>query len=181
MNRFRSIVLLVTAMLSASLVAFGQAAPLGRALAPMDKLSVVVVQDPVQGRPVEVSVSPLGDLTIPVSRCCESSVTINVQGKTVEQAEQEIKQRLEAEFYEMATVQLKLVDATRRKGQVLLRGAVRGNLVLLEPGKAKTLWEALTEVGTTEFANLRKVKLDRLDPSGGNQRPDLGAQVLRQR
>lgn len=138
-------------------------------LAPMDKLSVSIAQDPVQGRPIEISVSPLGDLTVPVSRCCEESITINVRGKTVEEAEKEIKQRLEGEFYESATVQLRVVDPTRRKAQALLRGAVRGNTVLFDAGKPKTLWEALTEVGVTDYANMKKVKLDRSDGSGGSK------------
>jgi protein involved in polysaccharide export with SLBB domain len=130
-------------------------------LSPMDKLSVSISQDPIPGKPVEVSVSPLGDLTVPVSRCCEDSIIINVCGKTVEAAEKEIKERLEADYYEKATVQLRVIDASRRKGQVLLRGAVRQSAIPLDPGKAKTLYEALTEAGTTDYANLKKVKLDR--------------------
>lgn len=131
-------------------------------LSPMDKLSVSISQDPIPGKPVEINVSPLGDLTIPVSRCCEDSLTVtNIAGKTIEDVEKQLKQRLEEEFYEKATVQLRLIDPTRRKGQVLLRGAVRGSMVQLDPGKPKTLFEALTEVGYTEYANLKKVKLDR--------------------
>lgn len=147
----------------------GQSAIASYQLSPMDKLSVTIAQDPIGGRPIEVNVSPLGDLTVPVSRCCEDSVTINVRGKTVEEAEKELKRRLEEEFYETATVQLRVVDPTRRKAQVLLRGAVRGNSVLFDAGKPKTLWEALTEVGTTEYANLKKVKLDRSDGNGANK------------
>jgi protein involved in polysaccharide export with SLBB domain len=130
-------------------------------LTPMDKLSISIAQDPVVGKPVEISVSPLGDLTIPVSRCCEDAVTVNVRGKTVEEAEQEIKKRLEADYYEKATVQLRVIDPTRRRGQVLFRGAVRQSSIQLDPNKPKTLYEALTEAGTTDYANLKKVKLDR--------------------
>src|SRR5437773_8442634 len=74
-------------------------------LSPMDKLSISVAQDPVTGKPVEISVSPLGDLTVPVSRCCEDSITIRVAGKTVDEAEKELKAKLEADFYQTATVQ----------------------------------------------------------------------------
>lgn len=131
-------------------------------LSPMDKVSVSIAQDPVVGRPIEMNVSPLGDLTIPVSRCCEDSVTVNVRGKTVEEAEKEIKQRLEGDYYEKATVTVRVIDPTRRKGQVLLRGAVRQSSISIDPSKPKTLYEALTEAGTTEYANLKKVKLDRV-------------------
>jgi len=139
----------------------GQSGSATYQLSPMDKLSVSISQDPIPGKPVEVSVSPLGDLTVPVSRCCEDSIIVNVRGKTVEAAEKEIKERLEADYYEKATVQLRVIDASRRKGQVLLRGAVRQSAIPLDPGKAKTLYEALTEAGTTDYANLKKVKLDR--------------------
>lgn len=130
-------------------------------LNPMDKLSVTIAEDPVKGQPIELSVSPLGDLVVRVSRCCEESVRLNVRGKTVEDVEKELKQKLESEFYQKATVEVRLIDQTRRKGQVFLRGAVRANIVVLEPGKPMTLWEALNQAGTTEYANFKKVKLDR--------------------
>jgi protein involved in polysaccharide export with SLBB domain len=130
-------------------------------LSPMDKLTVSVSQDPAAGKPIEISVSPLGDLTIPISRCCEDAVTVSVRGKTVEQAEKEIKERLESEFYQTATVQLRLIDPTRRRGQVLFTGAVRQNAIQLDPGKPKTLYEAFTEAGPTDYANWKKVKVDR--------------------
>jgi protein involved in polysaccharide export with SLBB domain len=138
-------------------------------LNPMDKISVSIAQDPAPGRPVELSVSPLGDLVVPVSRCCEDSIVVSVRGKTVEEVEKDLKKRLEEEFYQTATVQVRVIDPTRRKGQVLLRGAVRATSVQLDSSKAKTLWEALTEVGTTEFANLKKVKLDRVGADGKSQ------------
>ena len=139
-----------------------QTAPAGGyQLSPMDKLSITIAQDPVAGKPAEITISPLGDLSVPVSRCCEDVVTVNVRGKTIEQVEKEIREKLESEFYEKATVQLRVIDATRRRGQVLLTGAVRASSVQLEPGRPKTLWEALTEAGVTDFANLKKVKIDR--------------------
>ena len=141
----------------------------GYQLNPMDKLAVSIAQDPVAGRPIELSVSPLGDLIVPVSRCCEESVLLAVKGKTVEEVEKALKAKLETDFYQTATVQVRVIDPTRRKGQVLLRGAVRATSVQLDSGKPKTLWEALTEVGTSEFANLKKVKLDRVGPDGKSQ------------
>ena len=153
--------ILILLCLAAMMTARGQTVSASYQLSPMDKLSVSVAQDPVAGKPVEVAVSPLGDLTVPVSRCCEESVTIRVAGKTVEEAEKELKTKLEGDFYQTATVVLRVIDPTRRKGQVLLRGAVRQSSVQLDPGKPKTLYEALTEAGTTDYANLKKVKLDR--------------------
>ena len=104
-----------------------------------------------------------------VSRCCETVVSLNVRGKSVGEVERELKAKLEEEYYKKADLQLKLIerDPNRRVGQVWLRGAVKGNIVTLEAGKPKTIWEALTQVGTTEFARLSKVRVDRVDPVTG--------------
>lgn len=138
-------------------------------LNPLDKLTVSVEQDPVPGKPVEVSVSSLFNVEVPVSRCCEATLSINVRGKTLADVQTELKSKLEEKFYKNATVNLKLVDRdlSRRIGQVWLRGAVRGNVAPLEAGKRKTLWEVLTQVGTTEFARMSKVRVDRLDQATG--------------
>lgn len=138
-------------------------------LAPMDKLTVQIEEDPVPGRPIEISVTALYNLDVPVSRCCESAISINVRGKTLAEVESELRTRLERDYYEKATVQLKLIarDPNRRIGQVWLRGAVKGNIVELEAGNPTTLWEALTQVGTTEFARLSRVRVDRVDPQTG--------------
>jgi protein involved in polysaccharide export with SLBB domain len=138
-------------------------------LAPLDKLSISIEQDPVAGRPIEIGVSSLFNLDVPVSRCCETTISMNVRGKTLAEVQAELKSKLEQDYYKTANVQLKLVDRERtvRVGQVWLRGAVRGNIVQLEAGKKKTLWEALTQVGTTEFAKLSKVRVDRVDPATG--------------
>lgn len=153
--------LVLFALLLACSVPAQNAPANGYQLNPMDKLSITIAQDPVAGKPAEITISPLGDLAVPVSRCCDDVVTVNVRGKTIEDVEKEIREKLEAEYYEKATVQLRVIDATRRRGQVLLTGAVRASSVQLDPGRPKTLWEALTEAGVTEFANLKKVKIDR--------------------
>jgi protein involved in polysaccharide export with SLBB domain len=141
----------------------------GYQLNPLDKLTVAVEQDPAPGKPVEVAVSSLFNIDVPVSRCCETTISINVRGKTVADVQNELKAKLEEKYYNTATVSLKLVDRdlSRRVGQVWLRGAVRGNVAPLEAGKRKTLWEVLTQVGTTEFARLSKVRVDRLNQATG--------------
>jgi protein involved in polysaccharide export with SLBB domain len=159
---------LITVFASLTLLAQA-AAPESHQLSPMDKLTISIDQDPIPGRPIEVAVSSLYNLEIPVSRCCESTIALNVKGKSVAEVQAELKSRLQQEYYKNADVQLKLVerDPNRRVGQVWLRGAVKGNIVQLEGGKRKTLWEALTQVGTTEFAKLSKVRVDRVDTVTG--------------
>jgi protein involved in polysaccharide export with SLBB domain len=158
-----------TLLFASTLLIQAQVAPETHPLAPLDKLTVSIEQDPVPGRPVEVLVSSLYNLEIPVSRCCENTISINVKGKTLGEVQSELKTKLEQDFYKVASVSLKLIDRDRnqRVGQVWLRGAVKGNIVQLEAGKRKTLWEALAQVGTTEFAKLSKVRVDRVDPVSG--------------
>lgn len=138
-------------------------------LNPLDKLTVSVEQDPVPGKAVEIVVSSLHAIEVPVSRCCEATISINVRGKTLRDVREELKTKLEAEYYKTAGVNLKLIDRdlSRRVGQVWLRGAVRGNVAPLEAGKRKTLWEVLTQVGTTEFARLSRVRVERVDQATG--------------
>jgi protein involved in polysaccharide export with SLBB domain len=163
----RSLVIML--LLACLGVTYGQVAPDSHALAPLDKLTVSIEQDPIPGRPIEVLVSSLYILEIPVSRCCETTISINVKGKTLGEVQSELKTKLEQDFYKVASLSLKMIDRDRnqRVGQVWLRGAVKGNIVQLEGGKRKTLWEALTQVGTTEFAKLSKVRVDRVDPVSG--------------
>ena len=137
----------------------------GYQLNPLDKLTVSVEQDPAPGKAVEIAVSSLFNIEVPVSRCCEATISINVRGKTLSEVQAELKSKLEEQYYKAAAVNLKLVDRdlSWRVGQVWLRGAVRGNVAPLEAGKKKTLWEVLTQVGTTEFARLSKVRVERAD------------------
>jgi protein involved in polysaccharide export with SLBB domain len=162
---------ILLAILCAS-TAFAQApadSAMSYRLNPLDKLTVLIEQDPVPGKPVEIPVSSLYHIEVPVSRCCETTISLNVKEKTLAEVQEELKTKLEAQYYKTASVQVKLVDRdlSRRVGQVWLRGAVRGNVVPLEAGKRKTLWEVLTQVGTTEFARLTKVRVERVDPSSG--------------
>jgi ankyrin repeat protein len=67
-----------------------------------------------------------------------------------------------------ATADPKIAPAA---GQVLVIGkAARGNFIHLMPQKPTTLLRGLYEVGLTEFANTRKIKLSRRDPQTKNLR-----------
>ncbi|MEW6155980.1 MAG: ankyrin repeat domain-containing protein [Verrucomicrobiota bacterium] len=44
-------------------------------------------------------------------------------------------------------------------------GEVKANALPLAPGSEKTISQALLQVGVTEFANLKRVKISRMDPS----------------
>lgn len=134
---------------------------------PGDKLAFSIEQDPTSGAPIQQVVSPFGLLTIPVSRCCESTVTVQAGKKTIRQVQDELKALLEQDYYRSANVKITLVNPIVKLGQVWFRGAVRTSVIALDPGQPMTLWEALTRAGTTEFANLSKVKVERLDEATG--------------
>lgn len=152
-------------------------------LQPLDKVAFYIEEDPAPVRPnerktLDLAVSAQGQLEVPVSRCCEQVLVINTKGKTIDQAEEEIRKLLLAEYYNKATVQLRLVDTTKRIGQVWLTGAVKANTFQLNPGKAYTLWEVLTAVGLQEFANKANVEVTRKDPATGKTKTikvDVGA------
>lgn len=134
---------------------------------PGDKLGFSVDQDPTSGAPVQQIVSPFGLLSIPVSRCCESTITVQAGKKTIKQIQDEIKALLEQDYYRVADVKITLVNPIVKLGQVWFRGAVRTSVIALDPGQPMTLWEALTRAGTTEFANLSKVKVERYTEASG--------------
>jgi protein involved in polysaccharide export with SLBB domain len=135
-----------------------------------DKLSFSVDQDPAPGRPVTVLVTAGGDLEVPVSRCCDTTITVAAVGRRLSEVEADLQRMLAAEYYHQPKVQLRLIDSTPRPGQVWISGAVKANIVQLPQGKALTLWQALVQAGPTEFANLSRVRVHRMDPQSRETR-----------
>lgn len=133
-----------------------------------DKLLYSVVEDPIKA-PIQddVLVNSRGEANFLVSRAYNELLTLNVAGKTLSQVQAELKEKLEANYYKQATVHLKLKEASMRSGQVLLFGSVRNSFVVIQPGEQKKLLEAVLQAGPNEFANLKKVKLSRIDPETG--------------
>lgn len=133
-------------------------------LGPQDKLTFQIEEDPVKTGPIEtITVSALGDIQLPVSRGYDERIIVLAKGRTLKEIETEIKTKLEADFYKRATVHLRLVDQSRRVGQVLFYGMVRGTVELF-PSEQKMLSAAIIQLGYNEFADLKKVKVHRIDP-----------------
>jgi protein involved in polysaccharide export with SLBB domain len=146
----------------------GSALETSHPLRPGDKLLYAVREDPVAGAGAEeLVVNALGEATFRVSRGAAAAITLPVAGRTLVQVKAELQTRLLADYYHVATIDLRLKETTQAAGKILFSGAVRANIVPLQPGEQKTLFEALLQVGTTEFANLRKVRLSRVDPRTG--------------
>lgn len=137
-------------------------------LAPGDLLSYSVAEDPRGGAvPQQVLVNPKFDVTFPVSRDTGEEITVNAKDKTVKQLQQEIKKKLDANYYVNATVVLKLREKSQRSGQILIYGSVANNFIALLPGEEKSFLEVILQARPSEFAKLTKVELKRLNPQTG--------------
>jgi protein involved in polysaccharide export with SLBB domain len=139
-------------------------------LRPLDKLLFSIQEDPVPGaQPDEVIVNALGEAAFRITRGSEAALTLPVAGRTLEQVRAELEARLLADYYHRATIGLRLKETSVTAGKVLFSGAVRANFAPLLPGEQKTLFEGLLQVGLSDFANLRKVRLSRWDPASGRE------------
>jgi protein involved in polysaccharide export with SLBB domain len=135
---------------------------------PQDKFDFRIEQDPVKGLEGELlSVSALHDLQVKVSRGSDITISISTRGKTINQIKKEIKQKLDADYYQNATVHLRLRYQNDRPGRVFFTGAVKSLSIPLYPNEQKTVLKAILEVGHDNFANLKKVRLHRLNRETG--------------
>jgi protein involved in polysaccharide export with SLBB domain len=110
----------------------------------------------------------------PVTRGVSETIPVNVAGKTLEDVRDEIRKKLEADYYKKATIRLGLYDQTQSYGIVYIKGEVQsGGRYELKPGGATTLSELLMELKPTDFANLKKVRVERLDPVTKKSKSDI--------
>lgn len=137
-------------------------------LMPGSKLAYNIAQDPIKPQiPADILVNARGEAVFPVSGGYPETITLQAAGKTVEEVRTELKKILDSEFYNDADVSLNLKEQAARPGQVLLFGSVRNSFVLIQPGETKRIFEAILQAGPNEFANLKKVKLNRINPTTG--------------
>jgi protein involved in polysaccharide export with SLBB domain len=156
---------------------FAQQPPTGTAtetnavkLAPMDKLLYRVQEDPASGSS-QVAVSSLGKIQFPVSMGFENVVvSVDAKGLTIDEVAEALKKQLEAKYYKKATISLSLVDKAQKMGQAFFTGEAKG-VVALPPGEEVSLSSALIKLGYSEFANLKKVELQRMDKTTGKKLP----------
>lgn len=133
-----------------------------------DKVLYRVEEDPSSGSKV-VGISALGKAQVPVSMAFEDTVvTVDAAGKTLDELAEAIKAQLEGKYYKKATVKLTLVDKAQKIGQAIFMGETRG-VVQIVPGEEITVATAIAKLGSSEFANLKKVELFRVDKSTGKQ------------
>lgn len=166
--------------LLAAVLLLGAAASVGRAqssasapladqskyrLMPNDRLAFRIEEDPIKSSdPIAVTVTPLGEIHFQVTRGSDLSVVINARGKTLAEVKAELKSRLDTDYYQNATVFLNVLNHSVQQGKVLFVGPPIKAAIQLRPGETKTLTEAIIQVGYSDFVNLKKVEVERLDP-----------------
>lgn len=135
---------------------------------PGDKLSLRIKEDPYGDiQPETTIVSPAGRAEFHVSRKYKQMVALEVGGKPVSEAKRSLKTKLDADYYVNASLELSLtpVFGNTKAGKVLIYGeGVKSQTLVLVPGEEKRILEAILGAGTSEFSQLKRVKLLRRDP-----------------
>lgn len=146
-----------------------------RELKPGDEFSFRVDEDPGKSpEPMRVVATELGDAYFRVSRISDTSVAVNVRGKRLDDIRREVREKLEKDYYQKASITLNLVGigglnpaSSSSLGKVIFFGEMKGMLPLPE-GEKMTLSEAVLRLGGgTPFANLKRVKVSRKDSKTG--------------
>ncbi len=159
----------VLAALLAAVSASGQVGPAEESptqyvLRTNDRLQYRIAEDPVRGStPMTVTVNSVGEASFPVSRDSDIRLTLNVRGRTMSEVARELQRRLTQDYYHKATVELALAEKVVNPGKVQFFGEVSATIPLLPDSPPLYLSDALLQ-RPSEFANLRRVKVHRVDP-----------------
>lgn len=150
--------------------------PEARELKPRDGFRFSIDEDPpsaLGGGSLDsmVFVSDGGEAMFPVSRSSSVYVKVNVAGRKIAEVRKELKERLDQDYYKNSTIHLDLVQVNRggavdQTARVTFYGEMTGAVAINE-GEQLTISEAVLRVGRSEFADLRKVKIHRLDKETG--------------
>ncbi len=122
-------------------------------LQPLDLLKVVVFQEPDLER--EVRISQEYSINLPLIG------SVNLDGKSVRQAEEMVRQLYDADFLKNPQISIRVLEYTPRTVQVL--GAVnQAGTITFTPEKQMSIVEALARAGGhSRLADLKKVRLTR--------------------
>jgi protein involved in polysaccharide export with SLBB domain len=135
-----------------------------------DKVEFYIEEDPVRSSgPQELLVLPLGDISFPVSRNSDVVIPVKAAGRAISEVKADLKARLDADYYHDSHIFLKLKEQAPRRGQILFTGQVRTSILNLGASETISLFQAILQVGVSEFANLKKVRVHRTDPATGKR------------
>lgn len=172
--RTRAFLPLLTVVCLAAGAAFAQpAASIGDPkylLRTGDRLNYRIAEDPIRASsPMQVAINSVGEANFAVSRGSDIRITVEVRGKTVAEVRDELTRRLLADYYHKATLEIALAEKVLTPGKVQFFGEMTGEITLLPDTPPLMLSDAVLRVGggRAEFANLRRIKVHRVDPTTG--------------
>ncbi|HVY69290.1 MAG TPA: hypothetical protein VHH73_05145 [Verrucomicrobiae bacterium] len=135
------------------------------------KIGFAIREDPARdGTLSELLVSPTGFVEFPVSRKSGIKIPLDVGGKKVSEVKTLLKAKLDEDYYVNATIELvaSREQEAKKAGLVYLYGkGVKSQIVQLLPGEPHRILDVILTASTTEFANLKKVKLMRKNAQTG--------------
>lgn len=139
-----------------------------RELRPGDTFRYRIEEDPgASSESMRTTVTATGDIHFNVSRRYDTYVTISARGKRVADIRQALKEKLEADYYQTATVSLNLDNVERSPasvatstGKVQVFGEIQTVLPLPED-RDLMLSDAVLLLPRNDFANLKRVKIHR--------------------
>lgn len=144
-----------------------------RDLKPGDVLRFSIDQDPAAAKLIQlVDITAAGEALFPVSKESDRYVKLNARGKKLAALRLEVKQLLDAEYYNDCAVKIDL-DRIRQDAsvanpeslaKVTVFGVTSGSITIRE-GETKTLTDLIIQLGQLPKAKLNEVKIRRLDPA----------------
>lgn len=140
-------------------------------LGPQDKLSYFLKEDPrnLNAERLSVEVGNHGQVSLPINKGSRFYLNFAATGKTLDQLRQEIQARLKADYYDEATVELALESLRESAQQVTFFGDFQ-SVVYLGRGLNTNLAQAIKFHLPSEFANLHKVRITRVNADGTTAR-----------
>jgi len=135
---------------------------------PGDKLVFSIAEDPEVGPAArQALIDPKFNIHFPVGQGFPEEIVINAKDKTLSQIQTELKQKLDAAYYKNATVTVEFGSQALQPLKIIITGPVRNNFIPLLPGEHKMMLETILQCGPTEFGNLKKVQLLRMNAVTG--------------
>lgn len=143
-----------------------------REFKPGDVFIYGVKEDPFPkggGGMSRVTVNDAGEAIFPVSFESKLYVKVDVRSMKLGEIRQKVKQLLDADYYNDSTVLLEFTVANRSRledAQIQVYGEMQG-VVFLRENETRRVSDAILSISRTPFADLRRVRLHRIDPNTG--------------
>jgi hypothetical protein len=147
-----------------------------REFKPGDSFLYAIKEDPTKGgQSIQtVRVSDAGEAIFPVSAGSKLYVKVDVRSMKLGDIRQKVKSLLDEDYYNDATVFLEFTQANRSPTeqdiapQVQVYGEMQGVVVLRE-NEVKRISDAILSLNRSTYADLRRVRLHRIDPNTGKE------------